>query len=290
MSSDLEKGDAEAVVDFVDPDKFSYDNVNYETVKPPPEVDQGKRFGDVGDIVRRGELVVLARNIENTPIFLMKTKNGFVGEDVEFAKLLADGLGVRLTMRMIYSNCDEIVDAIANGEGDIGISKISYTDERGAKVLYTNPYVTSGLCMLVNRLAIKQLRVSTLHDLFANKKAVIAGHKDTSYEYYAREFATHAKFVSDADWEGVIVKNLRNNKFSATVRDSIVINLLLHKKPRYCLELLPIMLKDNADSYAAVVNMKKSSLCLWINKLLAIKRGEQPDISRLIKKYSGYIK
>ncbi|MDR2598578.1 MAG: transporter substrate-binding domain-containing protein, partial [Holosporales bacterium] len=166
ISMDGEKADEESTVDFVDPDKFSYDKINYERERPPPEADQNKRFGDVEDIVKRGELVVLARNIENTPIFLMKTKNGYVGEDVEFAKLLADGLGVRLTMRMIYNSCDEIVDAIANGEGDVGISKISYTDERSAKVLYTSPYVTSGLCALVNRLAIKQLKVSTLQDLF----------------------------------------------------------------------------------------------------------------------------
>jgi ABC-type amino acid transport substrate-binding protein len=289
IGRDRGRVEEESIVDFVDSDKFSFDKIKYERKRPPPEADEGKRFGDLKDIVRRGELVVLSRNIENTPIFLMKAKNGYVGEDIEVAKLLADGLGVKLTIRMIYNNCDEIVNAIANGEGDIGISKISYTDERCPKVLYTNPYATSSLCMLVNRLAIKQLKVNTLQDLFDNKRAVIAGHKNTSYEYNARQFATHAKFVSVADWEGDIIKNLRKNKFSATVRDSIVINLLLHKKPSYCLELLPIMLKNNADSYAAVVNVKNAALCAWINKHLSINRSEQQDVQRLIAKYKDYI-
>ncbi|MDR1609815.1 MAG: transporter substrate-binding domain-containing protein [Holosporales bacterium] len=290
IGTDGDKDITDAPVDIVDPSKFASDVINYQFEKPPPGADAGKHFGDVNDIVKRGELVVLSRKKDYTPIFQMKTKDGYVGEDVEFAKMLADGLGVKLTIRMIYKDCDEIVDAIARGEGDIGISKISYTDERSRKVLYTDPYVTSGLCMLVNRLAIKRLRVNTLRELFDNRNAVVVGHKNTSYEYYARQYCTRAKFVSEADWDKVIIDNLRSSKFSATLRDSITVNLLLHEYPRYCLELLPINLKDVADPYAAVVNTKSTSLCVWVNKHLAINGGGQTDTSRLMKKYNGYIK
>ncbi|MDR2459024.1 MAG: transporter substrate-binding domain-containing protein [Holosporales bacterium] len=290
IDTDGNKDTSESQVDVVNPSQFSRENINYQFEHPPPGTDDKKHFGDIDDIVRRGELVVLSRKKDNIPIFQMKTKDGYVGEDIEFAKKLADGLGVKLTIRMIYKDCDDVVNAIANNEGDIGISKISYTNERCMKVLYTNPYVMSGLCMLVNRLAIKRLRINTLQELFNNKNAVIAGHSNTSYEYYARQYATHAKFVSEADWDNVIVNNLKSGKFSATLRDSIVINLLLHKFPELCLEMLPINLKNETDSYAAVVNIKSTSLCVWINKHLAVSSSRPIDTSQLIKKYDGYVK
>jgi ABC-type amino acid transport substrate-binding protein len=278
-----------ASISPADLDKFSHENINYQMDPPPPGADDDKIFGDIADIVRRGELIVLTRRKGNTPLFQMKTDKGYIGEDIEFAKSIADSLGVKLTMRMIYETCDDIVDAIAANKGDIGISKISYTDERSAKVLYTDPYVTSDLCVLVNRMAMKKLGVHTLDELFANKDALIAGHKDTSYEYNARQFSTNAKVVSEADWDEII-KKLRSNKYSATVRDTVVINLLLYEHPRYCLELLPIALKDHADSYAAVVHSKNASLCEWVNRHLNIKLKEQPQINNLIHKYSGYSK
>ncbi|MDR1365399.1 MAG: transporter substrate-binding domain-containing protein [Holosporales bacterium] len=288
--SSRQSGDVDIGVDSVDPEKFSYKHINYQFKRSPPGSDKDKHFGDIDDIVKRGELVVLSRSDDYIPLFQMKAKNGYVGEAMDFAKSMADALGVKLTIRMLYDSCNDIVAAIAKNEGDIGISEISYTDERSAKVLYTNPHITANLCILVNRMALKQLNICTIHELFANEGSIIAGHKNTSYDYYARQFATRAKVVSEEDWDNAIVKNLMNNKFSATIKDSIVVNLLLRKYPRYCLRLLPIMLKDNVDSYAAVVNKKSVALCVWVNKFLAIRGSNNRSIESLIHKYREFIK
>jgi ABC-type amino acid transport substrate-binding protein len=278
------------LVDAVNQDQFSSKHINYQLNRPPPGSDDYKIFGSINDIVKRGELIVCTRKKGTTPIFQMKTKNGYVGEDIAFAKSIADSLGVKLTMRMLYDTCDDVVDAIANREGDVGISKISYTDKRAAKVLYTSPYVVSNLCILVNRLALKKLKIQTIGELFENKKAVIAGNKNTSYDYFAHQFSKGAKVVSVEDWENGIVGKVRKGEFAATVRDALVIKLLLHSDQKLCIEMLPIMLKDEADTYAAVVNNEDSSLCAWINRHLSVGYKEQRSVDKLIQKYSEHLK
>jgi ABC-type amino acid transport substrate-binding protein len=273
----------------LNPEKFSSKNINYQHQKLSANVDQNKKFGNIEDIVRRGELIVCALKNDSNPIFQMKTKVGYVGEDIELAKNLADALKVKLTYRMIYNTYDEVVDAIARNEGDIGIAKLSYTIERCNKVLYTEPYVNSRKVILINRPVLGRLNSNSISDLLSNKKVTIATVTNTSYESYAKQLFPNANLVSETDWENGIVKKLETGEITATIRDELRIKLLLESNPKLSLTLLPIILKDESDSMAAIINFKNTALLNWVNKYLSLSH-KALSIGELITKYKEYIK
>lgn len=264
-------------------------NVIYEFNKPLNSEDANKNFGDIQDIVKRGEIVVCALKNPQNPLFQMKVGTNFIGEDITLAKKLAENLGVKLVYRMIYKSYDDVINAIAKGEGDIGIAKLSYTPDRSRKVLYSTPYVNSRKVMLINRLILEKNKLQTIDELFQNHSETIAVTKDTSYETFAKKIFPNANIVSNKDWENYIIPKLEKGEFTATMRDEVRIKLLLNENPKLLLKLLPIILKNEHDSMSAVVNLKNSAFLNWVNKFLELEYTPK-NVDELIKKYETYIK
>ena len=260
------------------------DNVVFEFNKSPISNDANKKFGDVEDIVKRGELIVCALKNPKNPLFQMKKGESFIGEDINLAKRLADHLGVKLVYRMVYKSYDDVIDAVSRGEGDIGISKLSYTPNRSRKVLYSTPYVNSRKVLLINRLILEKDKPETIDDLFRNYSETIAVTKDTSYEIFAKKIFPHATIVSNKDWENYIIPKLESGEFAATMRDEVRIKLLLNENPKLLLKLLPIILKNEHDSMSAVVNLKNIAFLNFVNKFLELEYMPK-NVDELIEKY-----
>lgn len=73
--------------------------------------------------------------------FVDLTKEGqekYVGSDIEFAKFVAESLGLELLVKPM--DFDIAQTAVNNGISDVAISGISYTDERAASYLFTDCY------------------------------------------------------------------------------------------------------------------------------------------------------
>jgi polar amino acid transport system substrate-binding protein len=262
-----------------------YNDINYQFTDDPI-LDIGKNFGNLDDILLRGELVVCGLKNGNAPIFHTKIKTGYVGEDIEVAHGIAEALGVKLTYKMIYNTHNDVVDAVANHKGDIGIAKLSYTPERGRKVLYSDPYVNSRKAILINRNAIGD--AENIMELLNSKKATIAVAQNTSYESFAKQLFPQAILDAEKDWEGLVMEKLEKGEIMATMRDEFRIRLLLNSRPRLLLKLLPIILKNEKDAIAAVVNKQSNVLLSWINTHLSISHNSIA-INRLMDKYMGYV-
>ncbi len=251
--------------------------------------DYGKIFGNLFDIIDRGELIVCAKKDDKNILFQMKTQNGeYVGKDIDFAKQMASALGVKVTYRMCYKTYDEVVDAIANGEGDVGIAKLSYTPERARKVLYSSPYVISRKMLLINRVLFDDKRNETLAEILNRENSIIGVTKNTSYETFVTKMFPSAILLPEADWEGKVIELLKADKITATMRDEVRVKLLLKSEPQLLVKLMPIILKQETDSIAVVVNFKSNELLTWINKFIEVDKQNVDMVDQLIERYEEY--
>ncbi len=268
---------------------LSDDMITYQYEKIPGE-DDGKIFGHIKDIEKRGELVVIGRRDDHHALFQIKTgKNKYIGKDIEVAKIIASHLGVRLRFRMIYKDYDDIVKAIENGEGDIGIAELSYTKKRARKVVYSNPYITSKKMLLINRVLKLKRDKPDIYNLLNDKDSIIGTSKGSSYEAFIKELFPKSTIISDDDLENNIIPKLQDEKIIALMRDEVRVKMLLKKHPDLLVKLLPIVLEGEHDPIGVILNYKSLELLSFVNKCLEIE-GCQEDVDSLIKKYGEHIK
>ena len=92
-----------------------------------------------------------------------------VGVDVELAQMIADALGVKLTI--IDMDFDLLVDALASGKGDIIAAGMTATEERAKTVDFSVNYVNNVLKIVVP----VGSEITSLEDLEGKRVAVQEG-------------------------------------------------------------------------------------------------------------------
>lgn len=226
---------------------------------------------DIQDIVTRGKLVVAILKTDNPPFFMITPDGKLEGIDIELSERIAKELGVTLEVNRTANTYDEVVNLVASGKVDLGASKLSYTDERAKKVLYTTPYAVFRKAMLVNRLAyasIKRYRnVESLIDLFSKSDAKIGVVKKSSYVDFAKKLFPNASVDEIETWDQGL-KLLQEGKLLALFRDEIETRKFLLSRPDANLKLLSLIIKSQEDSIRMVVPRERLHFLLWINGLL----------------------
>jgi polar amino acid transport system substrate-binding protein len=89
------------------------------------------------------------------PSFHMRGPDGaLLGPEIEMAEQIGRALGVRVEFVDNAESFDSVVDFVAAGRADIGVSKLSQTYNRLKRVRFSEPYVTLRHALLFNRVAI----------------------------------------------------------------------------------------------------------------------------------------
>lgn len=261
-----------------------YKNVNYQVY--PSKIQEKYSFGNLFDILKRKELVVYALKRDYNQFFQMKVDGGYIGEDVRLASELGKFLGVKVTYKMIYNSNDDVVDAVNRGEGDIGLAKLSYTPERSRKVLYSAPYVNSRKMVLIDRIAAADSVNNTLLKVLNNKKSIIGVIKGTSYESFARTLFPKAQISAEEKWEEGAVAKLEKGELVAVLRDELRIKTLMTTNPKLLLNFMPVILKGEEDSMAAITNLNGYALIMFINKFIE-NEYKATSVNEIIDYYRG---
>ena len=261
---------------------------NIEFVHNDIPIDEKAKYGNLQDILRRGELVVCALDRDYNEFFQMKVNDKYIGEDIRFATELGKALGIKVIYKMLYKSQNDIVNAIANGKGDIGIAKLSYTIERARKATYSNPYVNSRKMLMVNRLATVD-KQDSLNEILNNPTAKIAVMKNTSYESFAKHLFKNTKILSETDWESGAIKKLISGEVTAIMRDELRIKQKIMSNPKLLINFLPIILKNTSDSISAISNINEQSLIQFVNKFLE-NEYKKLSIQEIIDTYKDYIR
>jgi ABC-type amino acid transport substrate-binding protein len=97
-------------------------------------------------IKQSGKLVVML-DPSYPPMESVDDRGQFVGFDVDFAREIANALGVSLEPRKFV--WDESFPEVSTGAADMTISSITITPEREKIFLFSNPYFSSGQVLVI---------------------------------------------------------------------------------------------------------------------------------------------
>jgi polar amino acid transport system substrate-binding protein len=122
----------------------------------PPPAGQGDAaaISHLTSIYQRGKLTLLCFPVQDSPsasvkldalrdtgltLVELRDPDAFTGSDVEMIRALAADLGVALEIEPLTSSYEGLIDAIAQGRGDVAASSLSITRERLKKVDFSDP-------------------------------------------------------------------------------------------------------------------------------------------------------
>jgi len=102
----------------------------------------------LASILQKDELVLGTAG--NMPPMTQTREDGrVVGFDIDLARLMASGMGVKLNIRVMPF--DKLLPALQRGEVDLVISNMTMNPKRNLQVAFVGPYLTSGKCIVTKR-------------------------------------------------------------------------------------------------------------------------------------------
>ncbi len=117
----------------------------------PSYAQDNELLGDLQEIVDRQKLVVAVVAHDIPPMVVTKEDGELDGFDPHLARDLAKRLKVQVEFLRTAETFGEVIDQVARGEADVGISNLARNYLRAQRVYFTTPYLEMSMTMLVNR-------------------------------------------------------------------------------------------------------------------------------------------
>lgn len=182
-------------------------------------------------------------------------ENGeIVGIDIDIAKEVAKELGKELVVKDIAF--DSIINEIKTGKSDFAAAGISYTEERGKAVAFSDNYATSKQVVVVK----KDSNIATGDDLVNAKIAVQLGSVADTYvtsKYKKAEIIRQKKYLAT-------IQDLEDGKADCVVMDELPAREILKTKTNMKILAEPL----TSDSYGIIVKKNNEELLAVINKVI----------------------
>ena len=186
---------------------------------------EGTRVSPVIDrIVAKKELVV--GTAASMPPLNMTTKDGqIVGMEMDLARLFAEGMEVKLTLKPMRFN--DLLPALAAGKVDMVLSGMTIVPARNLKVAFVGPYFASGKSILA-----KKANVESLDEIakMNNPEKVLVALKGSTSQMFVEKLMPKAKLVLADDY-GQAVTMVRDDKAIAMVADYPICLVSVYRYP-----------------------------------------------------------
>ena len=266
---------------------------------------------DIKRIKERGKLIV-AQHSGEMPLFFMLTPKGFdkfpkemrlelpdgrsvCGFDVAIAKFLAKVLNVEIDLKRSYPTYRDVVDAVARGEADLGISNLCMTFGRLQSVRFSQPYATFSFALLVNRRTMIEKRIelgakSTGDDFdrfFDRPEALIGVEARTAPQEQLPLIFPKAKAVPFKTQNELLLA-LRDQKIDAVIGDDFYILYVMSMDPELHLHYEMLRIPDTPYKIAVAVNPEFPTLKNIVDEISTYIKIEPPV--ELIRKYEGVLR
>lgn len=166
----------------------------------------------LNQILKRGELRV-GLEAGYMPFEMRDKKGNIIGFDVDLARLMAKTMGVRLTL--VNTQWDGIIPALLTDKFDVLMGGMTITAERNLQVNFSDPYITIGQSVLLNR---RLADTVTVYSQLDDSRYTIATKLGTTGDIAAKRFLPRARiksFESEAD----ATMEVRNGRADAFVYD-----------------------------------------------------------------------
>ncbi|CAB3629287.1 MULTISPECIES: ABC transporter substrate-binding protein [Achromobacter] len=232
-------------------------------------------------IINRGELVVALLGVDQPPFF--EERNGKLsGFDVDFAREIAQKLGVRVRFNRQAQTFDGVVTLLAEGQADLAISKLSRTLSRARVVSFSAPYLSLKRALLLNRVKFAQLaRGRSVPEVIRAYTGTIGVVAKSSYADYVTANFPQADVRQYPTWQAVLAA-LDSGEVTAAYRDEFEVKRVLKIDPTASLRLRVVTLQDLEDTLGMAVNASDQALLGFINLYLA-DRSERFDVNVVLQ-------
>lgn len=163
-------------------------------------------------ILKNGEIRIGLTG--NQPPFNMKSKSGeLMGFEVDLAKVLANGMGVKLTT--VVMPFSELLPALEAGKIDAVMSGMTVTSERSVKALFAGPYTISGKSILAKSSVLSKLKGTEAANNEAYKITCLKG---STSEAFVKKYMPKAQAMPVNNYdEGIAL--ILNDQADAMVAD-----------------------------------------------------------------------
>lgn len=174
-------------------------------------------------IEKRGKLVLGTSG--NMPS-MSETRDGkVVGFDIDLARLMASGMGVKLDIQTMAF--DKLLSALEKGDVDVVISNVTINPERNMRVAFVGPYMTSGKCIVTRKDTLAKAEEATDLNTPDTRLATLAG--STSAEF-ARALLPSASMTLVDDYEKAVTM-VNNDTIDGLLTDYPVCLSILKSHP-----------------------------------------------------------
>lgn len=186
---------------------------------------------DSQTIIARGTIRVAITKFD-LPAFHWRNASGErVGPEIELARIIGRLLKVGVEFIDDCPTFDAVIDAVASGRADIGLSKLSQTPYRVLRVRFSNPYLTLRQAFIFDRVYVGAQAAGRLPEevlrKFGGTLGVIA---KSEYTDFAQRNFPDAQVSELQTWEDS-VEALVNNRVDAIYRDEFEVRRVLKKNP-----------------------------------------------------------
>lgn len=186
---------------------------------------------DTAAIIARGTIRVAITKFD-LPGFHWRTSNGVLaGPEIELTRLIGHLLQVGVEFIDDCPTFDSVVDAVASGRADIGISKLSQTPGRILHVRFSDPYLVLRQAFLFNRETIgAQAGGRPPESVLRTFNGAIGVIAKSAYVGFAERNFPDAQIVELQTWEDS-VEALVNYRVDVVYRDEFEIRRVLKNNP-----------------------------------------------------------
>lgn len=212
---------------------------------------------------RKGNELVVGMDLSYPPFETIDAKGQPVGVSVELAKALAKDLGRPLRIENIPFT--GLILSLQNGRIDCVISSMTDTPERRNVISFSDPYLSTGLALLVNF----KSEAQSLADLDKPGKTVVV-RLGTTGEAWARQSIKNASVVA-MDKENTAVLEVIQGKADAFIYDQMSVWKNQQQNPGTTRALLAPIRKEE---WAIAVRKDDEALRGQINDFLKKFRAE----------------
>ncbi|TAG34833.1 MAG: amino acid ABC transporter substrate-binding protein [Polaromonas sp.] len=237
---------------------------------------------EIARIIARGELIVAVMSRDTVP-FVYEVNGKLVGVDIELAQQISDELKVPIRFDRSAKTYDEVVELVAMGRADLGVSKLARTLKRAKYVLFSDPYMRLEHSLLINRLAFASVArdqsVAQAVRNFNGKISVLAG---SAWEEFARRNFIKATIVPYPTW-ATAVEAVKKGEVVAAYRDAIEVRTIMQSDPTLALTLRTVSFSDLESILCVMVGPRDFVLQSFVNEIIA-NQPEKLTVNGLLKR------
>ena len=220
----------------------------------------------------KGKLVVAVINREQSPFFFTGDDGELAGFDIDLARAIGDRLDIKIEFDRSAETYDEVVELVAAGQADVAISFLSRTPARARVVLFTRPYVTQDVTLLINRLATVGFAEDcpSLAEVLtaAEFSGALGVEAETALAARLRELNPNVQpreFQSPED----LIDAVRAGQIAVSLQGELVARSYLHDNPASHIRLrLCEAPESRPDRIAIAVPPGQYDLLQWLNIFL----------------------